>query len=277
MYSKEGDPGIVRKFLGDLLSQIGNRNVHIFLNGGEPTIAPAFDTIIDFGFQAGWKVYVNTNCSRSMRYWRENVHKIFGVNISYHPEEAPDTIVDKIKFMQDKTNLSVFVLMHPPMWDKSYNMYNTLLGFKDVNLAASRVFKRDIINNMGKEESYFYNEEQEAWLFNHSSISLAENIFKTTGFGETIYENNGEKEIINEVEWVNKRRNSFKGWHCNIGLDYIKIHWSGEIIPATCYTGREKKISTIKEFKSLPKNNLVCQDNLCMCTAEVLVPKSINI
>jgi organic radical activating enzyme len=268
IYGKEEDVGIIEDFCNNLNSQISERNVHIFLNGGEPTIAPSFETIINFGHKVGWKIYVNTNASRSMRWWHENVSKIFGVNVSYHPEEAPDSIIEKIDYMQDKTNLSVFVLMYPLLWEKAIDMYNKLLSIKNIRVSARRVFKRES-NQIA--DSYSYNKSQKKWLFDHSDVRIAENIYKNTGFGQVIYENKGKEEIIDPVEWVNTRKNSFKGWDCNIGVDYINIIFNGDVQTATCNS--RKKISTIKEFTVLPTTSTICKETLCMCTAEVQVPK----
>lgn len=114
--NKTEDHIVVKNFLEKLSEQLKDKSVHIFLNGGEPTIHSCLELIVDFCNSNGWCLYVNTNGSRSLDWWKEYAHKIYKVTISYHPESADEEIFDKIEFIKTQTNLGVFVLMYPPLW-----------------------------------------------------------------------------------------------------------------------------------------------------------------
>ena len=308
IYNRRDDSAIITDFFNKLEPQIADRNVHMQLSGGEPTLAPGFNTIINFAKAHNWNVSVNTNASRSIRWWREHLPALNKVNISYHPEQAPDTLIDKIKQMQlmgkispeHHVFISVFTLMYPPLFDKARKMYDKLSNIKGVVLVPSRVFKRgdhydDVLERhraqqSKKEESYDYTPKQEAWLIANSTPigewRYPDWIQTDRLFGETFIEeyynektNLGlgplkNKERLFPEKIVNERKNSFKGWHCNIGVDYIRIENYGEIYTASCKA--QKKIADIKSFKSLPQKPTICNAEWCMCTAEVQVPKSIG-
>lgn len=274
--SKEQDPTIVRNFINRLDKQIQGRSVHMFINGGEPTISPVFEQLIDHVHELGWCAYVNTNGSRSLDWWQQYAHKIFKITISYHPETVVDEeLIEKINYIRTKTNVGVFVLMYPPLWDKSVAAYQK---FKDmgITLGISRVFKRD---QMQVAESYSYSEQQLAWLDSNSRVYFDhDNSFQPVNgnyYGNTYVDyldnNNTVTENLDEVEFTNLRKNKFLEWHCHMGKDHIFINPLGEIDQATCSSSRQ--IGTIENFESLTKEPTVCSSTYCMCTLDVQIPK----
>ena len=312
IYNREDDSEIIEEFLNRLHVNVADRNVHLWLNGGEPTIAPAFDTIVDFGKLHNWSVLVNTNASRSIRWWHQHLSSLYAINISYHPETADESLIDKIKQIQvmgkvssqDKVNISVFTLMYPPLFDKARKMYEELSKLDNIVLTASRVFKRgDHYDNVHerhraqqskREESYNYTAEQEDWLLANSApigewhYGKLSQVEQDRLFGDTYleeywpYVSNTDlipgmlknKELLFPEDVVNTRKNSFKGWSCNVGLDYLRIEKDGDIYTASCT--EQQLISDIKSFKSLPMKPTMCKAKWCMCTAEVAVPKQIG-
>lgn len=270
---KEKDREIYINFLSKIKEQVGDRGVHIFINGGEPTISPSFEAIIDFINDAGWYAYVNTNGSRSLDWWEQYAHKIFKVTVSYHPETVVDEeIFDKIAYIGTQTNVGVFTLMYPPLWDKSKNAYNKFAEMPNVTLGASRVFKR---NSFQVDSSYEYTEEQLSWLEQHSSILFkgnAKSFVQGKQYGNTfvVYDDNSESRL-DEVDFVNNRKNTFTGWNCKMGMDHLFIKPDGTISEAAC--NKAKSMGTIENFSGLLTAPTVCKAEWCMCTADVLINK----
>lgn len=273
--SKTEDPAIIKNFLTKLRDQLAGRSVHIYINGGEPTISPSLETIIDFCAESNWCAYVNTNGSRSLEWWQEYSKKIFKVTISYHPETVVDEeIFEKVEYIGTQTNVGVFTLMYPPLWDKAQNAYETFKAMDKVTIAPSRVFKRD---EHAHDLSYEYNEQQLAWLKENSDVIFKNNDFPPPGnnyYGETWIEDNGHIEKLDEVEFTNNRKNTFVDWKCNMGVDHIFIRPTGEILQSACR--QAKKIATIFDFEKLMTEPSVCKTQWCMCTADVLIPKTYN-
>lgn len=273
--SRAEDPAIVQSFLETIAKQVQGRSVHIFINGGEPTISPVFEQIIDFIHARGWCAYVNTNGSRSLEWWKNYAHKIYKVTISYHPETVVDSeLFEKVDYIRTQTNIGVFTLMYPPLWDKAVNAYNYFkqLG---VTIAPSRVFMREADQ---RDSSYTYSVEQLEWL-NKNSNTIFDTTFQKAPpdnnyFGFTYIEDSaGLIENLDEVEYTNNRKNKFSGWNCNMGMDHISINSYGKILESTC--PQSKVIGTLGEDFKLNTDSVTCRTEYCMCTADVLIPKQL--
>jgi len=278
--NKTDDPEIIYNFLVKLREELMGRSVHIFINGGEPTISPSLETIIDFCNDTGWCLYVNTNCSRSIDWWREYAPKIYKVTVSYHPESADEEIFEKISLIGSVTNVGVFTLMYPvsPFWEKSVSAFERLREFQNIRLEPSRVFKRE--KRETESISYEYSEEQIQWLKDHSNLNIGHSVIGKipppyNSFGSTWVEDAaGYSTKFDEVETVNNRKNKFTGWKCNMGMDYIHITDSGHIYPAVC-TVKPGRIfeGDIFNFKGLRRLPSTCIEEWCMCTNDVLITK----
>jgi len=272
IFNKKKDPEIVREFLINLQSQLQDRSVHIFLNGGEPTISPSFETIADFCNDAGWCLYVNTNASRSIEWWREYAPKIYKITVSYHPEFADEEIFEKVREIGTLTNVGVFTLMYPPYWNKSVGAFEKFKTYPNITLEPSRVFKREISKS---NESYEYTDEQLKWFEDNSGLQIRGGIRsapKNNFFGKTfVVSEDGSSEKLDEVKIVNLGQNNFVNWSCNMGIDHIFILGDGNIRHSACL--QAFTFSTISTFKELPKTSTLCKTNLCMCTTDVMIPK----
>lgn len=269
--SKEEDPALIENFLNSLANQISGRSVHIFINGGEPTISPSLETIINFCNSKGWCAYVNTNGSRSLEWWKENAHKIYKVTVSYHPESVDESIFEKVEYISTQTNVGVFTLMYPPLWDKSASAYNRFLAMSDVTIAPSRVFRRD---SHDIDVSYDYTDEQLQWLNSNSKTLFRGNNKMPPDnnfWGTTFLEHDKTISKLDEVEFVNNRKNSFTNWKCNMGIDHIYIDQFGNIKQSACK--QSKTFSNIQTFSSLMTESTLCKMQWCMCTADVMIPK----
>jgi len=272
--SKVEDPAIVKNFLETIKRYVQGRSVHIYINGGEPTISPSLETIIDFCAENNWCAYVNTNGSRSLEWWQEYAKKIYKVTISYHPEAVVDEeIFEKVEYIGTQTNVGVFTLMFPPYWEKSVNAYNKFKSMPNVTIAPSRVFRRD--EGFGSaDKSYDYTQEQLDWLNDNSTVRFSPTGFpppQNNYYGNSFIEENGVVTKFDEVEYTNNRKNTFLGWQCNLGVDHILIRADGDIMQSACR--QATRIGTILDFKELSPAPTTCHTEWCMCTADVLIPK----
>jgi len=268
--SKQEDPAIIKKFLTELLNKLGDRSVHIFLNGGEPTISPSLETIIDFCNENGWCLYISTNGSRSLDWWKEYAKKIYKVTVSYHPESADDSIFEKVEYIGTQTNVGVFTLMYPPFWDKAVSAFDRFRTVKDITLEPSRVFKRESLKT---DSSYEYTEEQLTWLKDHSGLNIRGIRFVVPNhrsYGQNYIEfDNGEIEKLDEVEYVNNLKNIFTGWECTMGLNHIFIKPNGDIKHSAC--DQATVIGTLDSFEFAEPQ--ICKIKYCTCTNDVTIPK----
>jgi len=270
---KETDKKTVLQFLTRLRDQIKGRPVHMWIGGGEPTISPVFETIIDFLDENGWHMHLNTNCTRSMDWWEEYAKKIYKVTVSYHPEGTDTLIFDKVEYISSQTNIGVFTLMYPPLWDNAVSAYYRFKNMERVTIAPSRVFRREIIGN--NDISYDYTEEQLQWLQDHSEVIFRDGVKPenpNNRYGTTFVEyNDGTVKPLDEVEFTNSRKNKFAGWDCTMGVNHLFINKDWDIAESACTTA--KFFSNVATFTELPKKNVICASEYCMCTADVMIPK----
>jgi MoaA/NifB/PqqE/SkfB family radical SAM enzyme len=263
----------MKSFLIKLAEQLDGRNVHIFLNGGEPTISPSLETIIDFCNEKNWCLYVNTNGSRSLDWWEEYAKKIYKVTISYHPETVDDSIFEKVEYIGTQTNVGVFTLMYPPYWDKAESAFQRFKTVKDITLEPSRVFKRESYDN---DSSYEYSTEQLTWLEANSGLGIRGGSFSPPAnnfYGQHFIEyDNGHVEQFDEVECVNNLKNMFTGWECTMGINLINIDPYGNIRKSACKQAIH--IGNILTFEGLlAYEPEICKIKYCTCTSDVLIPK----
>jgi organic radical activating enzyme len=274
--NKVEDRAILENFLSKLKEEVKDRPVHIFLNGGEPTISPHFEFLCDKFNEYNWHCHVNTNGTRSLAWWQEYAPKLYKVTLSYHPEWDNTDIFEKMDAIGKVTNAGVFVLMWPPLWDKCVEVYNK---FKIMDSMAhtgfTRVFKKD---QLEQDTSYEYTEQQLAWFEKETPVNKAFpfNLSQGRGFGQTFIKyDNGQEEPLDDQYLLNNRLNKFFNWTCNIGADCLYISFFGDITGASCSQGQN--LGTLKDFKGLSKTPVVCKQAWCSCALETNISKKIII
>lgn len=274
IFNKNDDIKILQTFLNKLKSQLQNKAVHVFINGGEPTISKNFDFLLNTFDKFGWYCHIQTNCSRSLKWWKSHSKKIFKVSISYHPEwNKNDDIFEKTKLISENTNTGVFVLMYPKYWNQCIDAFTKFKNIKTLtNLNVSRVFKRNKLQN---DESYVYSDEQLLWFQENSNginrvgrKSCPDN--KQFGKVKIQYEDFTTKKF-NEKYIVNNRLNKFINWKCNMGIEHIHINGNGLIKGAACSSGTS--LGTIQTFDTLHKNPTTCSQEYCNCTLDTMITK----
>lgn len=274
--AKGQDRKILENFLLQLKDEVKDRPVHVFLNGGEPTINPHFAFLCDKFSEYGWYCHVNTNGSRSLSWWLEQAPKLYKVTLSYHPEWGNEDIFRKMESIGRITNAGVFILMWPPLWEKCVEAYHK---FKTIDSMAhvgfTRVFKKD---QHEQDTSYEYTEQQLLWFEKENPLNkpFPFQITEGKGFGGTyIKYNNGVEKKLDDQYLLNNRLNRFFNWTCNIGKDCLYISFAGKIRGASCGQGQD--LGTIENFKGLAKTPIICKQIWCSCALETNIAKKIKI
>lgn len=273
---KTRDKEILQNFLLKLKNEVKERTVHIFLSGGEPTINPHFEFLVDTFNQYGWYCHINTNGTRTLAWWKEHAAKLYKVTLSYHPESADEEIFEKMSVVGQLTNTGVFILMWPPLWDKCIEAYNKFKNIQSMcHVGFTRVFKKD---QLEQDTSYDYSKEQLLW-FEKEDPLYRPNFFPILdgkGFGDTFIKyDNGLIEKLDDQFLINNRLNKFFGWDCNIGQDSLFISYSGEVKGASC--SQAQNLGTLENFKGLVKRPTTCRQLYCSCSLETNIPKKAKI
>lgn len=269
---KSKDREILESFLKKLKDEVKERAVHIFLNGGEPTINPHFEFLCDTFKKYGWFCHVNTNGTRSLSWWLEHAPKLYKITLSYHPEWGNKDIYEKMDAVGKITNTGVFVLMWPPLWDRCVEAYNKFKNMDSMaHVGFTRVFKKD---QLEQDTSYDYNEQQLEWFKEERTVNKPFPFGLPDGkaFGESYvrYDNGVEKKLDDQY-LLNNRLNQFYNWNCNIGIDCLYISFTGKITGASCRQGQD--LGTLDQFLGLADEPVRCKQLWCSCALETNITK----
>jgi MoaA/NifB/PqqE/SkfB family radical SAM enzyme len=80
------------------------------------------------------------------------------------------------------------------------------------------------------------------------------------------------KELIHANDVIKDKRNEFKGWTCNAGLESLMINWDGEVHRATCRVGGSLGNIYNGTFES-PTAPITCTRTWCTCAADIPLTK----
>ena len=208
-------------------TSLNKKIVHLHIIGGEPTLWKDFGKFVKyFNEEHHCVISISSNGSRTIRWWEEYGHYVNHVMLSCHHERVdPKHIaaVGDILYKKDRT-VNGMVLMDPNHWDKCVNIIQELKKSKFLwPITATEVHHDRSVYTL--EQRQFFNKaikrypEINYWL-RSEKISRAK---------PTIIYNDGSSDNVSR-NWLSlNKKNYFKGWDCNIGVDTFFIDKNGDI------------------------------------------------
>ena len=118
---------VAKNAIDNIIKSMPGKRFRIGLTGGEPTVNPDFEKILDYMHSNGIDVSVTTNGSRTYEFYAKILPKLSNMNFSYHMEYhkrkvIPENIV-KLKQLADKQDkhihIHVHMMMLPTMFDEA--------------------------------------------------------------------------------------------------------------------------------------------------------------
>ena len=76
---------------------------------------------------------------------------------------------------------------------------------------------------------------------------------------------------LNTDELKAKNLNSWKGWHCYIGIDSLYVEYNGTLFRGNCMLG--PSLGKIGEKINWPSTPIVCSIKKCWCNGDMIVRK----
>ena len=279
------DVDVVKKNVVKLINYYLDNNivdeVQISLVGGEPTLWKELGEFARYVKEnATCKLYLITNGSRTIRWWKEYADYFDSINISIHHEQVNlDHIEDLAKVLYKK-NLCFFtdVLMDHKEWNKCQSIVNRLCssGTKFMVLAKP-------IHINGET---FYSDEQRLYLQTHlkrkpalKTILKYWKTFNSIAKIEATFDNGEVVKTTNEHYFIVNMLHNFQGWQCNLGINFLFIDRLGNL-SGTCKQrlyGLDGYYN-INDIEFAEKFNpkikpVVCEQRLCLCSAETALTK----
>lgn len=118
---------VAKNTIDKIVKKTVDKRIKINLTGGEPTVNPDIEKIIDYMWENGIDVGITTNGSRTLEFYRKIFPKLSSLIFSYHMEYhrieiIPENIVD-LKRLQETlskhVHLHVHMMMLPTQFEKA--------------------------------------------------------------------------------------------------------------------------------------------------------------
>lgn len=277
---------------------LGKTKIHLKMGGGEPTLWKELATFIrevkkhnDIYFT------IISNGSRTLRWWKENGDLIDNAHLSFHIAQADadhmiavaDTLFEfnkkvTVKVLMDRKHwqqgLDTIEYMRKNSKHKWFIMTSEVIEPETLEIAGIRVVNDTDIPLTNKQKLFLKNPLKRIpsllyfWknrkLIFEGQIRLFESI---------AYFENNKKIKAKTNTYINKKWTDFQGWSCNIGLENIYIHWTGEIQGACSQSlyGLDSKFNILdQDFVQTFSPELkpaICSKKNCFCVPETHVSK----
>lgn len=244
------------------LEKIG-KPIRLSLTGGEPTVHPKIEKIIECAKARLQWISVTTNGLRlSEWYEKQPVDQwVFSLHFdNEHSQRAAENIVyySQLLDMHSKdTKFQVNLMCHHEHMDKVRQAAQLLEGH-NIPYVCRRIRWTD-----AEDRDYFddmrYKEKDLAWILDKKSTVKANCVVN-------------DKDLIHANDVIKHKLNAFEGWTCNAGLESLMINWDGNVHRATCRVGDSLGNIYDGTFES-PVAPVICTRKWCTCVADIPLTK----
>jgi MoaA/NifB/PqqE/SkfB family radical SAM enzyme len=248
-----------------------NFKIKVLFTGGEPTVWKDFGELVSRLAARNWVLMVNSNGSRTNRWWEEYADKFSSIILSYHTESVIDNeFIQKLQICEKTTRTSVNVMLNPneEYFQKAIDITSRI---KNETTSVS-VTHYKIQHTFGLQEINVpqYSQEQLEIISN-----LKDYYPELPSHYKTIYDNylikstNGKVQQLDAVDLLNKGLVNFKDWKCSVGLESIFIDAEGNILRGACRV--DKPLGNISYPNSIvwPTEPVVCPYSWCGCITDI--------
>jgi organic radical activating enzyme len=247
------------------------------LAGGEPTNWKQFIPFVSyFKEQYDVKMTVHTNGSRKLDWWAKAYPYLDNVAISVHHEFVDINHVKEVADFLYSKNVPVYtqVLMDPLHWDKCMALveelkkskYHWSIRYNEVVHSTLSYTKeqRDIVNSVRARGQLWW------WFLLHNRSYRIKTV---------IVDENKKSKTVSENHILVNKLNKFKGWQCNVGIDWLNISNDGGIT-GYCHNKIFNTDTVYNLFDSDFKEKfnpiiapVICEQDDCVCVLDTNMPK----
>lgn len=232
-------------------------NSRISFTGGEPTVHPHFEELVDHCIERGiqW-INVTTNGTRKPQWYSDLPvsHYVFSLHFESDWRRVVDTIV--ALSIHSPTPMMVNVMAHP---DKMKEVRWTAEHFDSVYVkyAIRRIRWTEGDHNIFDDMRYDQNDLD--WILSKDATVNSNTVID-------------DVELMHANDIIKSHRNHFKGWTCMAGLESLMINWDGEVHRATCRVGGSLGNIYTGTFE-IPTDPIICTRDSCTCAADIPLTK----
>lgn len=240
-----------------------NKPIRLSLTGGEPTVHPKINDILECANARLQWLSVTTNALRPAEWYiKQPVDQwVFSLHFdNEHYLRAAENVLrySQLLYMESKdTQFQVNLMCHHEHMDAVREAANLLEGHHVPYVC------RRIRWTSGDDRDYFddmrYKEKDLEWILSKTATVKANCVV-----------DNEFKLHANDI--IKHRWNQFEGWTCSAGLESLMINWDGEVHRATCRVGGSLGNIYDNSFE-VPAEPIVCTRKWCTCAADIPLTK----
>lgn len=241
----------------DQLNALGN--VRISFTGGEPTVHPKFEELVNYckHIGIGW-VSVTTNGTRLPEWYinQKADHWVFSLHFTEGDWHRVVNTITKVKMLKHLTPIMVNVMAHHEHMDAAKSAVG-ILKKEQVPYAVRRIRwtegDRDLFDDMR------YHPDDLQWIKDNTATVDANCVI------------DGDK-LFHANDIIKLHLNKYKDWKCYAGIESLMINWDGEVHRATCRVGGSLGNIYTGTFLQ-PNDPVICDRNFCTCAADIPITK----
>lgn len=263
--------------LDHYLNTTHKKRFDIHVMGGEITHWPKFFDLIKFFKDRYDCIFtLTTNASKSLEWWEKATPFLDYVIISSHHQFCdPYHVRDVADLLYEKNIIvTLSVLMDPTAWD-------TCIEHVEIYKKSRRCWSiryLEVISNI-----ITYTDQQRKTLGNlrarNASLFWFLRNNKSYRSSVKVIDSKGKKHRVGDQSIVLDRMNNFKGWQCNVGVDWVAVKFDGTVV-GICgnmlYSDNIVYNIFEKDFKERFNPEIktsICDRNECWCMFEANMPK----
>jgi MoaA/NifB/PqqE/SkfB family radical SAM enzyme len=247
------------------LEKIG-KPIRLSLTGGEPTVHPKIEKIIECAkARLDW-LSITTNGLRPAEWYIKQPVSQWVFSLHFDNEYDRRVAENIVKYTQllDMEGMStlfqVNLMAHHEYMDKVRETA-TLLDSHNIPYVCRRIRwteadDRDWFDDMR------YNEKDLEWILSKTATVKANCVVD-------------DKDLIHANDVIKHKLNAFEGWSCNAGLESLMINWDGDVHRATCRVGGSLGNIYKGTFES-PVAPIICTRKWCTCVADIPLTKILS-
>jgi MoaA/NifB/PqqE/SkfB family radical SAM enzyme len=246
----------------DELAEIG-KPIRLSLTGGEPSVHPNIEELLEYASQKFDWVNMTTNGTRKPNWYTllPVQHLVFSVHFDNdHWRRVTDNIIvytQQIDMDESNMLFQINVMAHHEHMDNVKQCVTALDSFH-IPYVVRRIRWTEA-DNRDWFDDMKYNEKDLQWILDRNATAKANCVID-------------DKELIHANDIIKKHMNNFEGWKCNAGIESLMINWDGEVHRATCRVGGS--LGNIYEGTFVaPEESIICTRKWCTCAADIPLTK----
>jgi MoaA/NifB/PqqE/SkfB family radical SAM enzyme len=247
----------ILKHTVDKLVELGD--VRISFTGGEPTVHPKFDELVNYckHVGVGW-VSVTTNGTRTPEWYinQKPDHWVFSLHFADGNWRRVISTIASVRKLKHLTPVMVNVMAHHEYIEQAKDAVG-ILKLQSIPYVVRRIRwtegDRDLFDDMR------YHPDDLQWIKDNTATVDANCVVDNTN-------------LFHANDIIKLHMNKFKDWKCYAGLESLMINWDGEVHRATCRVGGS--LGNIYQGTFLkPVDPIICDRNFCTCAADIPITK----